>query len=146
MPLSISFIANRRRSEIPALSPNRGSHALESTSSPISTSDPLSTSTRGRGLSQTPLHHPRIIPVRCPFVARDQSPPRTLKRVVGFGRLVTSCDWNCGTIRWPRVNLDVPSFHSTISCRRSSLFAWFRCASRHHKFSASRIRFPSSRT
>ena len=96
IPSSMTCTTGQRRSKRVLSSPNHGSRALEVISSTKSSSDPPKTLTHGRGLSRIPPNRQRITPVRSPFYAQNPLPVQMRKRAVGFIRLATSFDWNCG--------------------------------------------------
>ena len=120
---STSYATSPGLSKPAALSPNHGSHTLESISSPMSSSDLPLISRRGRGLFRILKNHPRITPARYPFVARNLSPSRTRREMVGSRRLVTWYGWNCGAMRKSGKNRRTPSSPSTTSHPWSSLSA-----------------------
>ena len=84
------YTAKKMRLGIAAWSPNRGSRVRESTFSPLSSSVPRMTSSRGRRLpdpSTSPAHHTETLSIGCPHVvtAADAEPGGW---ITGFSRVV----------------------------------------------------------
>ena len=89
------YTAKKMRLGIAAWSPNRGSRVRESTFSPLSSSVPRMTSSRGRRRSQTLQPLLRTTPKLCPSDAPTSSRPQMRNRVVGLRVSPVSC-----TLTW----------------------------------------------